>query len=418
MEFVVEQPEKLEADLRTAGLLSLSASRQDEVMTRLIVNPNVLLSPVANGYVAFDVVDERLYELNPAAALIVELCDGSRDVEEAVSLVGPLVSDEARTSMPKWLKEACASGLLVACSETLNEERIPAGELDADALANLAQRLRDEGKTQAAFLCQQRATELCPESPRLLCQLGELAHIVGQRDVARDAYEKYLRRNPDDAEVQHILVALRDEPAPPRVPDACIRQLYERFSAFYESNMCDELGYQAPQQLREVIQQVIGSKRGLSVLDLGCGTGLAGVSLRPLAAHLIGVDLSGEMLAQARSRHIYDELHVGELTEWLSRGRQKFDLIVACDTFIYFGDLRQVIGPAAARLHPGGVIAFSVERAGTAPYRLTDSGRYEHHFEHLRDTAEAFQLQIAGHREAFLRMEYGQEVLGHYVCLA
>nr|MCU0980853.1 methyltransferase domain-containing protein [Pirellulaceae bacterium] len=149
---------------------------------------------------------------------------------------------------------------------------------------------------------------------------------------------------------QHILVALRDEPAPPRVPEACIRQLYERFSAFYESNMCDELGYQAPQQLREVIQQVIGSKRGLSVLDLGCGTGLAGVSLRPLAAHLIGVDLSGEMLAQARSRHIYDELHVGELTEWLSRGRQKFDLIVACDTFIYFGDLRQVIGPAAASI--------------------------------------------------------------------
>jgi hypothetical protein len=129
-------------------------------VSKLLVNPNVLLSPVADGYVAFDTVDQRLYQLNPVAALLVELGDGSR---------------------------------------TRNE----------------------------------------------------LAAIV----------------------------------APPRVPDACIRQLYERFSNFYESNMCEEL-------------------------------------------------------------------------------------------------------------------------------------RYEHHFQHIRDVAETFRMQVASHREAFLRMEYGSEVLGHYVCLA
>jgi predicted TPR repeat methyltransferase len=387
-------------------------------VSKLIVNPNVLLSPVADGYVAFDTVDQRLYQLNPVAALLVELCDGLRTRDELAAIVTPLVPVEARPSIDRWLDDAAADGLLVSQSEQTDAKRVSVGELGADELARLADRLRDEGKTQAAFLCQQRAVELCPESSRLLCHLGELAHIVGYREAARTAYERYLELVPDDAEIQHVLVSLRDEPAPPRVPDACIKQLYERFSTFYESNMCDELGYQGPRHLLDVIKDTVGQRRGLSVLDLGCGTGLAGEVLRPYAAHMVGVDLSAEMLAKARDRNIYDQLAVGELTEWLASTEQFFDLIVACDTFIYFGDLRQVVGPATKRLNPGGAIAFSVEQAQTPPFQLTDSGRYEHHLHHLHHAAETFQMQIASHREAFLRTEYGREVLGHYVCLA
>jgi predicted TPR repeat methyltransferase len=386
-------------------------------VSKLLVNPNVLLSPVADGYVAFDAVEQRLYQLNPIAALLVELCDGSRTRDELAAIVAPLVSVEARPSIDRWLDDAAADGLLVSLSEQTDAERVSIGELGADELARLADRLLDDGKTQAAFLCQQRAVELCPESSRLLCHLGELAHIVGNREAARAAYERYLKLVPDDAEIQHVLVSLRDDPAPQRVPDTCIKQLYERFSTFYESNMCDELGYQGPQHLLDVIRETVGQRRGLSVLDLGCGTGLAGETLRPFAAHMVGIDLSDEMLAKARDRNIYDELAVGELTQWLASTEQFFDLIVACDTFIYFGDLRQVVGPATKRLNPDGVVAFSVEQAKSPPFRLTDSGRYEHHFQHIRDVAETFEMQVVSHREAFLRMEYGNEVLGHYVCL-
>lgn len=387
------------------------------MVSRLLVNPNVLLSPVADGYVAFDAADERLYQLNPVAALLVELCDGSRTRDELAALVAPLVPEGERELIHAWLDEASANGLLVSRSEPIDAKLAPIRELDADGLARLADRLRDEGKTQAAFLCQRRAVERCPESTRLLCRLGELAHIVGNREAARGAYERYLKLVPDDAEIQHVLVSLRDDPPPPRVPDACIKQLYERFSTFYESNMCNELGYQGPQHLLDVIMDTVGRRRGLSVLDLGCGTGLAGEALRPFAAHMVGVDLSAEMLAKAQARNIYDDLAVGELTQWLATTRQTFDLIVACDTFIYFGDLRQVVGPVAERLSPGGAIAFSVEQAKSPPFRLTDSGRYEHHLFHIRDVAEAFRLFIAGHREAVLRMEYGKKVFGHFVCL-
>ncbi len=385
-------------------------------MSNLALNPHVLLSPVEDGYVGFDVVDEKLHELNPVAALIVELCDGSRTVEDLTSLVQPHVPPAALDSIAVWIDEAEQSGLLVRGAQFAGETH--AQDLSAAQLADLADRLRDEGKMRAAFLCQQQAADIAPDTARFWCHLGELAHIVGKREAARDAYERYLQFQPNDAEIRHLLVSLTDEPAPPRVPDECIRHLYERFSTYYESNMCDELDYEGPQNLLHVVQQTIRDRRDLSVLDLGCGTGLFGEVLRPCASRLVGVDLSEEMLAKARARNIYDELALGELTEWLRRAEQSFDLIAACDTFIYFGDLRQTIGPAKQRLTPGGAIAFSVEQSATPPFQLTDSGRYKHHFDHLNEVAATFQMQIANHREAFLRMEYGEEVHGHFVCLA
>lgn len=329
-------------------------------MSKLALNPHVLLSPVEDGYVAFDVVDEKLFELNPVAALIAELCDGSRSVDELTSLIRPHVPPEALDAIPQWLDQAETNGLLVRDHQCTDQT--PAQDLSAEQLAGLADRLRDEGKTQAAYLCQQQATELSSESSRYWRHLGELSHIVGKRENARGAYERYLQLEPDDAEIRHILVSLRNEATPKRVPDECIKQLYERFSTYYESNMVDELGYEGPQHLLEVIEQTIGDRRELRVLDLGCGTGLAGKVLRLFASRLVGVDLSEEMLDKSRARNIYDHLELGEITGWLSGTDETFDLITACDTFIYFGDLRQTIGPAKATLNPGGTIAFSVAK--------------------------------------------------------
>ena len=40
--------------------------------------PAILIAPVEGGYVAYDPGTDKLHQLNPTAALIVELCDGSR----------------------------------------------------------------------------------------------------------------------------------------------------------------------------------------------------------------------------------------------------------------------------------------------------------------------------------------------------
>jgi predicted TPR repeat methyltransferase len=132
---------------------------------------------------------------------------------------------------------------------------------------------------------------------------------------------------------------------------------------------------------------------------------------------MTGVDLSPEMIELARARNIYDRLEVAEITRWLAGNGDNFDLIAACDCLIYFGDLRQVVVPAAKRLAPGGVLAFTVERGDQYPFRLTDTGRYTHNAKHVREVADEAGLCVARLDEAYLRMEYGEEVTGLFVAL-
>ena len=64
---------------------------------------------------------------------------------------------------------------------------------------------------------------------------------------------------------------------------------------------------------------VMPGRAELAILDLGCGTGLAGAAFKPLAARLDGVDLSPAMIEKARARQIYDHLQVADLQTALGR---------------------------------------------------------------------------------------------------
>lgn len=381
-------------------------------MQRPAVNPAVLISPVADGYVAYNPVSDRLHQLNPLAALIAELCDGSRTVEEIDRLIAPVVPAGRTSEVDRWIQDGLDSEFLIL-ADGLTSRR----EFSAEELCDLADRLWENGKVQPAFLCQKQASELKDDDADIWCSLGELAHIVGRREEARDAYARCLELKPGDAEVAHLLVALRDDAPPPRVPDSCIQQLYQRFSSFFDTNLRDELGYQGPERMRDLIVDVTANRSGLTTLDLGCGTGLSGVAFRQFSASLVGVDLSPEMVELARNRDIYDALEVEEITSWLRQPRDHFDVIVACDTLIYFGDLRQVIVPATELLEPGGIIAFSLEKGDRHPFHLTDSGRYAHHPTHVREVADDAGLTISRLEEGFLRTEYGVDVTGLLVAL-
>jgi len=377
------------------------------------LNPALLLSPVENGYVAYDPVADRLHELNPMGALIAELCDGgTRSLDEIRDLVAPLLPEDKPEVIDRWVEEATRLGLLVTAAQVAEGRR----EMTAKELADLAWRLWDHGKIQTAFLCQKRAAELAPDDPKKFYYLAELFLILGRREEGRAAYERYVELNPDDAEIKHLLVALRDEQPPPRMPDECIRQIYQHFSASFESVLKD-LNYCGPERIQQIIESVFGDRQSLAVLDLGCGTGLAGVRLKPRAARLVGVDLSPQMIELARKREIYDLLVVAEITDWLRRCQERFDLAVACDSLIYFGDLSPVLTGVAPLLTQNGVFVFSVERGDKYPFHLADSGRYTHHPDHVREAAHKAGLSVVRMDTAFLRTEYGVEVTGLFVAL-
>jgi predicted TPR repeat methyltransferase len=227
------------------------------------------------------------------------------------------------------------------------------------------------------------------------------------------AYERYIELRGSDPEVEHILISLRDEAPPARASDSCIRQLYARFSEFYEDNVVGQLHYNAPSLIAAILEAKLGGRSDLEVLDLGCGTGLGGRELRRWARHIVGIDLSPEMIERAKVTGMYDRLEVGEITSWLSESqRPEFDLVAAFDSMIYFGDLRQVLSPASRRLVPGGRMVFSVERTDKPGFHLTDSGRYQHSREHITEAATEAGFLVEELSEAILRYEYGEPVHG------
>ncbi|HEY5313647.1 MAG TPA: methyltransferase [Pirellulales bacterium] len=375
---------------------------------RPLLKPTVLIAPGEDGYLAYDIRTERLHRLNAAAALIVELADGRRTSDDILERVVPLVGQPRATACAEWMTQAAQQELLVDAA-IAPESPAPT----ADELSKLAVELRNSDQVLAAFLCQQRATELAPGDPQRWYQLGELAHIVGRRANARAAYERYQASFPDDAEVEHLLIALGDETPPARASDRCIEQLYGHFAAYYDQNMCDDLAYRAPELLFAALADALAGRRDLVALDAGCGTGLFGRQLKPIARRLVGVDLSAAMIERAQQRGIYDRLETAELTAWLNREpAEQYDVIGICDTLIYFGDLLQVLPAAARHLAPGGLLGFTVEKGAAAPFCLTASGRFAHHQDHLLAAAQAADCRLVSQTDEILRYEYGEPVAG------
>lgn len=372
------------------------------------VCPAIVLWAGEEGYRAFDVRNRALHRLNATAALIMEMADGSRSEPEILAALAPIIGPEKAQRGSQWITRAIEQGLLFDSTGTAPND-VP----DADTLATIANDLRWDDDVRTAFQLQKQAAELAPGDADHWYRLGELAHINGDRETARAAYETYLRSYPDDAEVHHILIALRNEPPPARASDACIDLIYRRFATFYESNMCEELEYQAPAHLAAALSPWLKNGCDLEAVDLGCGTGLFGQRLRPHCRRLSGVDLSPDMLEKAREKGVYDDLHQAELTHWLQeRKGESFDLIACCDTLIYFGDLTDVIRLAVAALKPGGIMGFTLEKSDRSPLELGDSGRFRHHRNHIREAAKAAGISDFRIVEKVLRKEYGENVAG------
>lgn len=263
--------------------------------------------------------------------------------------------------------------------------------------------------------------------------LGRILRKAGRLQEASAAYRGALGLAPDHAVAQHMLAACGGQAMPERASDAFVRETFDGFQRDFDACL-DQLQYRVPALVAERLAQLLPRPGGnLTVLDLGCGTGLCGPLLRPFAAAIDGVDLSPKMLAAARAREVYDDLHEAELTAFLRDCGRQYDVIVAADTFLYLGNLAEAMHGAAAALRDGGLLLFSVEQlvaseaagqprvpgdahsAREAGYRLLDSGRYAHSAVYLRDCVAGAGLKLLALDTERLRLEGGQPVIGFIV---
>jgi predicted TPR repeat methyltransferase len=234
----------------------------------------------------------------------------------------------------------------------------------------------------------------------------------GHLEAAARVGRKWRERAPGSAAADYLLKALTGGPGVERSPATYLVEYFDGYAEAFDEKLVKALRYDLPATLCSTIERVAAPGRRFDTLDSGCGTGLCGPLLRPMARELTGVDLSPKMLEQARRRGVYDTLFCEELLTFLKRSAGRFDLVVAADVLVYFGDLRPVWMAAREALRPGGLLVFSTELAVGESYRLQTSGRFAHSLAYVRSTTATLYEERAW-AETTIRQEAGEPVRGN-----
>lgn len=295
------------------------------------------------------------------------------------------------------------------------EQAVTLGLEDPQALNNRGAALQTRRRFDAALQCFERALELRPDFADALLNRGELLVEIGQRSAGVESLQRAREAGADDAKIGFALAALGVEPAAERAPPEFVRELFDQYAHGFDEHLTGRLGYRVPALIGAALQPL--GLQGAAVVDLGCGTGLCAPLLRPLAARLDGIDLSGAMLEQARGRALYDALLQDEIVAALGARPACYDLAVAADVLIYFGALEPVLAAVHAALRPRGWFAFTLEAGDGPDHTLRPTRRYAHTSAYVARVAQARGFALQRLTTETLRSEGGAELAGHLVVL-
>ena len=325
-----------------------------------------------------------------------------------------------------------------------------------DPMINLGVLARSRGAFEEAETWYRRVIEIAPEHPLVYVNLSGLYDRQGRMAEALDAlqtsidkavgddpsqeplhyrranillrldrgeearaiYERLLAARPDNETARHMLAALSGENVPAKPAESYVRNLFDRFAQSFDE-VLDNLDYAAPALVGDLVARLHGEAgRTRRTLDAGCGTGLCGRYLRPVALSLEGIDLSPGMLSRAEVTGHYDRLIEAEITAFLTAVTEPYDLIVSADTFCYFGALDELFAAAAGALAPAGELVFTVERhdgVSSDGYVLQPHGRYAHTRGGVGEALSDAGLGARSIDEVVLRKERGAPVHGFLV---
>ena len=110
-----------------------------------------------------------------------------------------------------------------------------------------------------------------------------------------------------------------------------------------------------------------------SVLDVGCGRGGFGLTLRDVLgsqARLVAVEPVASQATLARVGHGYDEVYTGYFPDALADSGERFDLVTFNDVLEHVIDPAVLLAAAIERLHPSGWVLATIPNVRFLPVVL------------------------------------------------
>ena len=202
----------------------------------------------------------------------------------------------------------------------MSRDPLGSGDLIAGRRFAYAKAAAEDGDFRAAAEVLEQALERAPDWVAAWFALGEAREMLGEIGAAVDAFRAALRLDADDAQGAAARLALIGwGDAPSALPQAYVARLFDQYAPRFETHLTATLFYRGPVLIEEAVDAAAPGRRFGSALDIGCGTGLMGQTLRERVNRLTGVDLSPAMIEKAGERGVYDALIVGDATALLRR---------------------------------------------------------------------------------------------------
>lgn len=359
---------------------------------------------------------DRVSTLINLAAARLGLCrpDAALEAVERVLAIEP-------DNMEAWFHRGGAMAQLSRWDDALQDfER--AGALSttfAEPWFRHGQTLQRLDRDAEAMHSYERAVAADARFAPAWTNIGTLLREVGRIGEAADAFRKAKESGADDDLNAYYLAAVGSGTVPTTAPAVYVETLFDDYAETFTAHVVEALDYRAHSTLTQALTEIAPQRQFRRTLDLGCGTGLCGVLLKPMTARLYGVDLSGGMLAEAETTAVYDVLTKKDIVEYMQRETSTFDLIAAADVFIYVGDLSPVFAAVRRVLESGGILCFSVELAAsdTAEFQLLPSLRYAHGERYLRRLAAQYGFRVLRALRGRIRHDQRQAIDGLFMFL-
>jgi predicted TPR repeat methyltransferase len=279
----------------------------------------------------------------------------------------------------------------------------------ADRRADYAEMLYASGDQPAAAELMLSALERAPNWSFGWFRLGEFQETAGDIGQSVKAWQMALTLDPSDRVGAALKLQLAGVPTEGEVlSGSFVETLFDQYAGTFDVALVEKLGYRVP----ALLAAAIGAGPFDFAIDLGCGTGLMGERLRPVAGRLVGYDISSEMLRKAKAKGVYDDLLKADLQS-LNYDGDPAALVLAADVFMYVGGLERVVSLAKSMLGPGGLFAFSVEKhAGGEDFGLRPSRRYAHSERYVRQAMDTAGFDLQSVATEIIRQDRGAPLEG------
>ena len=238
-------------------------------------------------------------------------------------------------------------------------------------------------------------------------------------ELAEKHFKAALDLNNENYTAKHMLNALQEKQQN-NPPEQYIANLFDQYATYYNIHVKDKLKYDLPNKFRKLYAKYKLTASSQNALDFGCGTGLCGIYFRDACINLIGIDISNNMLLEAKKINCYDLLVQYNLQNNSIFQDNCCDLIVAGDLIPYFGELESLFRQVKNLLirnqlnylnqnsnlylgsntlehkPPNNLFLFNIESPSSEVdnFFLQKTGRYCHTVEYIEMLANKFDFHI------------------------